>query len=143
PGCGHLALPLPAAGGRGLLPAPVHPEGVTVATARGRGAKLRSAAFSYANLLPFVFFALFPFYFMLVTSFKSNAELYNLQSVPFWIQTGVITEHYRFLFARTEFLVWMKNTLMVSVVATAVSVDRSILAGYDLARLPLRGAARF
>src|SRR5207247_20570 len=56
PGCGHLALPLPAAGGRGLLPAPVHPEGVTVATARGRGAKLRSAAFSYANLLPFVFF---------------------------------------------------------------------------------------
>ena len=24
----------------------------------------------------------FPFYFMLITSFKSNAELYNLKSVP-------------------------------------------------------------
>ena len=40
-------------------------------------------SFGYANLVPFVFFALFPFYFMLVTSFKSNAELYNLKSVPF------------------------------------------------------------
>ena len=114
-----------------------------MASAASRGAKIGYAVRSYANLAPYVFFALFPFYFMLVTSFKSNAELYNLKSIPFWIQTGVITEHYRFLFARTEFLVWMKNTLMVSVVATAVSVGLSILAGYSLARLRFRGAAIF
>ncbi len=114
-----------------------------MASAASRGAKIGYAVRSYANLAPYVFFALFPFYFMLVTSFKSNAELYNLKSIPFWIQTGIITEHYRFLFARTEFLVWMKNTLMVSVVATAVSVGLSILAGYSLARLRFRGAAIF
>ncbi len=114
-----------------------------MATARGRGAKLRSAAFSYANLLPFVFFALFPFYFMLVTSFKSNAELYNLQSVPFLIQTGAITDHYAYLFQRTEFLTWMKNSLVISVVATAASLAISILAGYSLARLRYRGVASF
>jgi len=114
-----------------------------MASATGRRARIGHSVRSYANLVPYVFFALFPFYFMLVTSFKPNAELYNLKSIPFWIQTGVITDHYRFLFARTEFLVWIKNTLIVSVVATAVSVGLSILAGYSLARLHFRGAGTF
>jgi multiple sugar transport system permease protein len=97
---------------------------------------------SYANLLPYVFFALFPFYFMLVTSFKSNAELYNLQSVPFIVKQP-ISEHYWFLFMRTEFFTWIKNTLVISAVATAASVAFSVLAGYSLARLRFRGAGTF
>ena len=47
-----------------------------------RTARWRTAR-TYANLLPFIFFALFPFYFMFVTSFKRNAELYSLKSIPF------------------------------------------------------------
>ena len=114
-----------------------------MASAASRGARARSAAFGYANLVPFIFFALFPFYFMLVTSFKSNAELYNLKSIPFWVQTGVITDHYRYLFARTDFLTWMKNSLVISVTATAVSLVIAILAGYSLARLRFPGVASF
>jgi multiple sugar transport system permease protein len=102
-----------------------------------------SNAFAWANVVPFVFFALFPFYFMLVTSVKSNAELYNLKAIPFWVQHGVIADHYTFLFMRTEFLVWMKNSLVISVVATFVSLVISILAGYSLARLRFRGVAVF
>jgi len=48
-----------------------------------REVTIRSAMFTYANLVPFLAFALFPFYFMLITSLKSNAELYNLKSIPF------------------------------------------------------------
>jgi multiple sugar transport system permease protein len=114
-----------------------------VASAIGRGARLRSAAFGYANLVPFIFFALFPFYFMLITSFKSNAELYNLKSIPFLVQAGVITDHYKLLFFKTEFFTWMKNSLIVSVVATSVSLAISILAGYSLARLRYRGVGSF
>ncbi len=114
-----------------------------MATARNRGATIRYNAFTYANLAPFVFFALFPFYFMFVTSFKSNAELYNLKSVPFWVQTGVITDHYTYLFMKTDFLVWIKNSLLISVVATSVSIVLSILAGYSLSRLRFRGAGSF
>ena len=44
-------------------------------TASLRRAAWWQAARTYANLTPFVFFALFPFYFMFVTSFKRNAEL--------------------------------------------------------------------
>jgi multiple sugar transport system permease protein len=110
---------------------------------RSRGARIRSATFGYANLVPFVFFALFPFYFMVVTSLKSNAELYNLKSIPFWVQSGVITEHYRYLFFRTDFLVWIKNSLIISVVATSASLVISTLAGYSLARLRFPGVGSF
>ena len=116
---------------------------MTVAIAGSRAARIRSTASTYANLVPFLFFALFPFYFMLITSFKSNAELYDLKSVPFLIQTGVITDHYRYLFQRTEFLVWIKNSLVISVVATSISLMISILAGYSLARLRYRGVGAF
>jgi multiple sugar transport system permease protein len=114
-----------------------------MASAASRWARRGMTVRSYANLAPYVFFALFPFYFMLVTSFKSNAELYNLKSIPFWIQKGVIADHYTFLFTRTEFLTWMRNTIVISVTATAVSVGLAILAGYSLARLRYRGAATF
>ena len=114
-----------------------------MAIAASRAARIRSTAFTYGNLIPFLFFALFPFYFMLITSFKSNAELYNLKSVPFLIQTGVITEHYRYLFQHTEFLTWIKNSLVISVVATSLSLVISILAGYSLARLRYRGVGSF
>ena len=113
---------------------------VGVRSARQR---LLSDVFAWANVVPFIFFALFPFYFMIVTSVKSNAELYNLKSIPFWVQTGVINDHYAFLFKRTEFLVWMKNSLVISVVATAISLVISILAGYSLARLRYRGVGSF
>jgi multiple sugar transport system permease protein len=110
---------------------------------RSRGARIRSAAFGYANVVPFVFFALFPFYYMVITSLKSDAELYNLKAVPFLIRTGVITDHYRFLFEKTDFLIWMKNSLIISVVATSVSLVISMLAGYSLARLRFPGVNSF
>ena len=114
-----------------------------MASAQSRTARVRSITFGYANLLPFLLFALFPFYFMLVTSLKKNAELYNLKSIPFWISTGVITDHYTYLFQRTDFLTWIKNSLIISVVATSVSLIIAILAGYSLARLRFKGVGSF
>src|SRR5262245_58377309 len=80
---------------------------------------------------------------MLITSFKSNAELYSLKSVPLWIQTGVIVDHYHYLFRKTEFLTWIKNSFIISVIATSISLLISILAGYSLARLRFRGVGSF
>ena len=110
---------------------------------RSRGARVWGAAFGYANIVPFIAFALFPFYYMVITSLKNDAELYNLKAVPFLIQTGVITDHYRYLLAKTEFLTWIKNSLIISVLATSISLVISILAGYSLARLRFRGVASF
>jgi len=110
---------------------------------RSRGQRLRSAVFGWANIVPYVFFALFPFYFMIITSLKNDAELYNLKAVPFLIQTGVITEHYTYLFFKTEFWTWMKNSLIISVIATSISLVIAVLAGYSLARLRFPGVGSF
>jgi multiple sugar transport system permease protein len=94
-------------------------------------------------LVPFIFFSLFPFYFMLVTSFKSDGELYDLKAVPFVIQRGMTFEHYGLLLHNTPFLTWVVNSVLVSVLATAVSIAIAILAAYSLARLRFRGAPTF
>jgi multiple sugar transport system permease protein len=98
---------------------------------------------TYLPLVPYVLFALFPLYFMFVTSFKTDAELYDLSAAPFLIREGVTLDHYRLLFHDTAFLRWLGNTLFVSVLATLVSVLVGTLAAYALARLPFRGAAGF
>src|SRR5437764_6966097 len=80
---------------------------------------------------------------MVITSLKNDAELYDLKAVPFLIQTGVITDHYRYLLQRTEFLTWMKNSLIISVTATSISLVIAILAGYSLARCRFPGVGSF
>jgi len=92
-------------------------------------------------LLPFLVYSLFPFWWMLMTSIKKNSELYDLSSNPFWVRDGVTIEHYSYLLKDTLFPVWMKNSLIVGVVTTAISVAVSILAAYALARLQFRGAS--
>src|SRR5207245_2526380 len=95
---------------------------------------------AYLPVMPFVFFALFPLYFMLVTSFKKNAELYDVNAVPFLIGRGVTFGHYELLSKDTLFWSWFVNSLIVSVAATVISV---VLAAYPLARLKFPGGDSF
>lgn len=46
--------------------------------------RIRPSVFSYVGLIPFLAFALFPFYWMVITSFKADANLYDLKRNPFW-----------------------------------------------------------
>jgi multiple sugar transport system permease protein len=101
------------------------------------------AILSHAGLLPFVFFALFPFYFMLVTSLKQDAELYDLKAIPFFIRQGVVGEHYQLLLRETLFGRWLLNSVVVSLVSTAVALVIGTIAAYALARLRFRGAESF
>ncbi len=55
--------------------------------AQGRGAvwhRIKPHLFSYLGLAPFLAFALFPFYWGLITSLKADANLYDLRRNPFW-----------------------------------------------------------
>jgi multiple sugar transport system permease protein len=108
-----------------------------------RGGHLRRFAADHLGLVPFLFFILFPIYFMLLTAFKTDRELYDLQAVPFWIRDGVTLGHFRHLLFKTNFVRWLANSLVVSAVAMAVSVAISILAAYGLARLRFPGRQSF
>jgi multiple sugar transport system permease protein len=85
-------------------------------------------------------FFLFPPYWMAVTSFKTNQEIESLQGIPFLIQQGATLQHYRDLFTKTDFLVFFKNSAIVTAVAVAVSMVISVLAAYGLSRLGFLGA---
>jgi len=44
--------------------------------------------------VPFLVFALFPFYHMTLTSLKTDRELYDRAAAPLLIRQGVTFEHY-------------------------------------------------
>jgi multiple sugar transport system permease protein len=94
-------------------------------------------------LLPFLVFALFPFYHMLLTSLKQNAELYDRHAVPLLIRQGPTLEHYTKLLWETAFLTWTKNSFLVTALATTLSVVVGTVAAYALARLRFFAVSSF
>jgi len=90
-------------------------------------------------LVPFLLFALFPFYHMGMTSLKTDRELYDRQAVPLLIRQGVTLEHYNKLLRESELLTWAKNSLLVTFLATTISLVIGTVAAYALARLTFVG----
>ena len=94
---------------------------------------------TYIPLGVFVFVLLFPFYWMVMTSFKPNAELVSKDANPFWINSPTLA-HFKKLLFDTAYPEWMWNTILVSVVATFVSLAAAVLAAYAIERLKFKGA---
>ena len=113
-----------------------------MASVRGGGAFARFVR-DHVGLVPFLFFILFPIYFMVLTAFKSDRELYDLAAVPFWIRDGVSLQHFRHLFFKTNFWRWLLNSLLVSAVSMGMSVALSVFAAYSLTRLRFPGRQAF
>src|SRR5437879_3745725 len=100
----------------------------------------------YAAALGFMLFAVFPFYWMLITAFKQNRDLYvgasDLSHVPWIFNDPPTLEHVRLLFGQTDFPRWVLNTLVVVVAVVAITVAVAVPAGYSLARLAGRWGER-
>ena len=92
----------------------------------------------YLPLGFFVVFLLFPFYWMVLTTFKPNNELVSVTTNPFVVVNPTL-EHVRYLLTQTRYPRWFWNTMFVSVGATVVSVVASYLAAYAIARIRFRG----
>ena len=88
----------------------------------------------------FMIFTLFPFYWMAVTSLKPNSELYNRKIMPLLVYHPTF-KHYVDLLTETNFLVWTWNTMIVSVISTAISLVFGVMLAYPLARMRFAGSA--
>src|SRR5919201_579994 len=93
----------------------------------------------YIPVLIFIFVTLFPFYWMFITSIKSDTELLDFHQLPVFVIHPTL-KNYQQLFTQTFFPRWMLNTAIVAVVSTPISLICSILAGYSLGRLRFKGA---
>jgi multiple sugar transport system permease protein len=92
----------------------------------------------WAALVVLLLFELFPFYWVFVTAFKTDAQITALRSV-FW-PAPWSTENFRYMLQETQFLLWFWNTIRVALVSCIVSVIIGALGAYALVRLKWRGA---
>jgi multiple sugar transport system permease protein len=115
----------------------------------------RSKLASYLVVGPFAIVLAFPFYWMAMTAFKSELDLYNPQNVPFyfnesdvpgakqstlpeWLPLGMenaTLDNFRYLFSETQYVRWIENTVLIGLVVVAFTLLVSVPAGYALARL--------
>ena len=85
-------------------------------------------------------FALFPFYWMAITSLKTKQELYSRKVMPLIVHEPTL-KHYVDLITETNFLEWTWNTFLVAVLSTAISLIFGAMLAYPLARIRFAGAA--
>lgn len=93
-------------------------------------------------LLVFVVLLAFPFYWMVIATFKQNADLYNVQANPFIFNMKPSLDNLRLLFQETRFVRWLGNTALVGGIVVAITLLLSIPAAYALARLTGRWGER-
>ena len=122
------------------------PAGVAAAVTYSEGGmdflvtRQRRMVTVYAPLAAFTFVLLFPFYWMTITSFKANDDLYNYEkSSPFWVSNPTLANVKKLLFD-TAYPEWLFNTMLVAVSSTCIAIFASVLAAYAIERLRFKGS---
>lgn len=102
--------------------------------------QLKRTAWAALALLV-LFIALFPLIWMLLSSFKPNAEFF--QRPPSFLPKDPTLEHYVELFRFTSFPIYFFNTFVVAVISCVVGIVISICAVYSVSRFKFIGAKAF
>ncbi|HKF44737.1 MAG TPA: carbohydrate ABC transporter permease [Thermoanaerobaculia bacterium] len=84
----------------------------------------------------------FPFYWMVITSFKRTSDLYNLKNNPFIFNEKPTLEHLRLLFQETLFVRWLGNTVFAGLCVVTITLLLAVPAAYALTRLTGRWGQR-
>lgn len=103
------------------------------ATALVRRWSIKTAHFGV--IAAFMALCAFPFYWMLITTFKDTKDLINTANNPFLFNAPPTLEHLRVLFVDTQYGQWIVNTLVVGLAVVAITLVLALPAGYALARL--------
>ncbi|MHB8453624.1 MAG: carbohydrate ABC transporter permease [Acidiferrobacterales bacterium] len=109
-------------------------------TARARHWAVRGG--HLAIIAAFTVFCAFPFYWMLITTFKGTHDLIDASGNPFLFNHPPTLENLRVLFVETQFGHWIANTLIVGLAVVGITLLLAVPAGYSLARLPGRWSQR-
>lgn len=88
-----------------------------------------------AILVFFVTFLAFPFYWMLITTFKTTRDLHDTANNPYLFNDPPTLRHLDVLFGDTQYLQWLINTGLVGLAVVAITLVLAVPAGYALARM--------
>lgn len=106
-----------------------------------KNARIRRRAgkvLTYTGLTIWALIVLFPFYWMVLTSVKSYGS-YNAEHVPAFFTLSPTLENYVSAFTAVPLGRYLLNTLLFTVITTAIMVVVSTLAAYAFARLEWKG----
>jgi multiple sugar transport system permease protein len=105
--------------------------------------RLHTTITVYIPLAIFVIVLLFPFYWMTITAFKPDSEMYDYKQYnPFWVHSPTL-HNIEVLLFETNYPRWLTTTMGIAVGSTFLSVASSVLAAYAIERLRFRGAQHF
>ncbi len=96
----------------------------------------------YVTALFFGFLAVFPFSWALISMFKQSSDLYVKDNNPFWFNEAPTLEHVRLLFFETNYLTFVRNSVLVGLAVTLITLAFALPTAYALARLRLRWGER-
>lgn len=97
--------------------------------------RVGKGALNYAVISLFVVFSAFPFYWMLIATFKNSTDLYKPANNPFIYNLPPTMENLRLLFNQTNYQAFLVNTILVGVVVVIITIILAVPAAYSLARL--------
>jgi ABC-type glycerol-3-phosphate transport system permease component len=104
-------------------------------------AKIARETLFYLAVVIVVLIALFPFYWIARTALESNAQVAAGVGGANGIIPGSLSgAAFRDVFTQAQFLIPLRNSLIVALGTTVVTVVVASMAGYALARLSIRGA---
>ena len=91
----------------------------------------------YGTLIILVLICLFPFYWMVLTSLRTPRGVYvrELMLIP----QNLTLDNYRFIFNERPVAIWLRNSVLVALATSSISVVIGVLAGYSLVRLSYLG----
>jgi multiple sugar transport system permease protein len=95
---------------------------------------------SYVFLILFAIFFLIPPYYMVVTAFKTDAEVAHMATNPWIIANGFTLDQFKILLTQTDFLIYFKNTAIVTVCVVCITMVVSVLAAFALGRMKFWGS---
>lgn len=96
--------------------------------------KLANRGGLYTVLLSFAVFSAFPFYWMLIATFKTDHDLFNPVNNPFLFNEPPTLNHLRELLFHTLFPQYLLNTFLVGIAVVVITLVAAVPAAYSLAR---------
>ena len=94
-----------------------------------------SRGVNFGVIAAFVAFTAFPFFWMVITTFKETLDLMNPANNPFLFNQLPTLTHLRMLFRETAYAQWLWNTAWVGGIVVVITLLLAVPAGYSLARL--------
>ena len=96
---------------------------------------------SYVFLVVFAIFFLIPPYYMVVTALKGDAEMAHMATNPWIVADGITLDQFRILLTKTDFLIFFRNTAVVTTCVVVITMVVSGLGAFSLGRMKFWGSS--